>query len=427
MRNASATWATVALALGGCYVQPVRDARIVDQPAVVTIVGWTGWLEGGGGSGFLVAPDRVVTCRHVVEGTSEVYVRLANGRQVPVRGVVADSAEHDLALLAIDPVDPTEGIRPLAPARVPLAPGASLVQVGSPDFRAQTSVATTVKRVESADRQFGPVIVLRGGGAPGASGAPLLDAEGRFAGVMVGGPPEGDLSYAVPSRFVAELHEGPLVAMADWAARTQGKVPLRAVRRVNEARQEFKKGDFDAALRLFRRASAELGADAEEVESVHAGICRCLSRLGRDAEIFEHLRRVSAEHPEWAWLPGLRGECLGRSGRYAESLEPLRLACAGDPRRAYWRGLLSSALLRLGRDAEAEAEIRTALRLDPEWAWAHDAAGILLVRQGRFREAIPELEEAVRLDPDREDFRAHLATARSGADPSPPPAGPAMD
>ena len=136
---------------------------------------------------------------------------------------------------------------------------------------------------------------------------------------------------------------------------------------------------------------------------------------------------MAAQHPDWAWPHGLRGDWLGRSRRYAEAVEPLRLACARDPRRARWRGLLSHALFGLGRDAEAEADIRTALRLEPDWAWAHDMAGFLLVRQGRFREAIHEFEEAVRLAPEREAFRAHLATARTQVGQSPPPGSAAMD
>ena len=54
------------------------------------------------GSGFFIAPDRIITNRHVIEKSSRVEVHLLNGKKFPVRGVLAIDGEGDLALLSVD-------------------------------------------------------------------------------------------------------------------------------------------------------------------------------------------------------------------------------------------------------------------------------------------------------------------------------------
>src|SRR5205809_1729665 len=53
------------------------------------------------GSGFFIAPDRVITNRHVIERSNRVEVHLLDGKKIPVRGVLAIDGEGDLALLQI--------------------------------------------------------------------------------------------------------------------------------------------------------------------------------------------------------------------------------------------------------------------------------------------------------------------------------------
>src|ERR1041385_3628264 len=51
------------------------------------------------GSGFFIAPDKIITNRHVIERSSRVEVHLFDGKKFPVKGVVAVDGEGDLALL----------------------------------------------------------------------------------------------------------------------------------------------------------------------------------------------------------------------------------------------------------------------------------------------------------------------------------------
>ncbi|MCC6451913.1 MAG: serine protease, partial [Acidobacteria bacterium] len=54
------------------------------------------------GSGFFVGADRIITNRHVIEGSYRAEAHLLNDKRVPVKGVIAVDGEGDLALLQVD-------------------------------------------------------------------------------------------------------------------------------------------------------------------------------------------------------------------------------------------------------------------------------------------------------------------------------------
>ena len=54
------------------------------------------------GSGFFIAPNRVITNRHVIERSSRVEIHMLDGKKFAVKGVLAIDGEGDLALLQVD-------------------------------------------------------------------------------------------------------------------------------------------------------------------------------------------------------------------------------------------------------------------------------------------------------------------------------------
>src|SRR5512139_3815510 len=54
------------------------------------------------GSGFFIAPDRIVTNRHVIERSNRVEIHLIDGKKFVAKGVLAVDGEGDLALLQVD-------------------------------------------------------------------------------------------------------------------------------------------------------------------------------------------------------------------------------------------------------------------------------------------------------------------------------------
>jgi S1-C subfamily serine protease len=82
------------------------------------------------GSGFFIAPDRIITNRHVIEKSSRVEVHLLDGKKFPVRGVLAIDGEGDLALLQVD--IPRALANPLPIVQAVPQEGESIVVIGNP-------------------------------------------------------------------------------------------------------------------------------------------------------------------------------------------------------------------------------------------------------------------------------------------------------
>ncbi len=137
------------------------------------------------GSGFVYAPERVMTNAHVVAGVREPKVEV-NGRKVSATVVVYDP-DRDIAVLAV----PGLRVSSLAFAGEAKS-GADAVVVGYPQNGPFTATASRVRAKQDAR---GPdiyqsktvvreIYALRGRVLPGNSGGPLLAPDGKVYGVI---------------------------------------------------------------------------------------------------------------------------------------------------------------------------------------------------------------------------------------------------
>ncbi|MFF0202613.1 MarP family serine protease [Streptomyces sp. NPDC005017] len=156
------------------------------QRATVKIEGASG-TQGREGSGFVYAPERVMTNAHVVAGIDEPGVRVGGvGRSYEARVVLFDP-DKDVAVLYVPglraPVLPFDGTAGRGDAAVV----AGYPEDGGLDLRAATVASRLQARgqnIYSDEAVTREIYSIRSTVRPGNSGGPLLTTEGRVFGVV---------------------------------------------------------------------------------------------------------------------------------------------------------------------------------------------------------------------------------------------------
>jgi S1-C subfamily serine protease len=157
-------------------------------PSIVKITGVAASCNRGQeGSGWVVAPERVVTNAHVVAGMRSANVQIqGNGRQYDARVVVFDP-RRDLAVLSVP------GLTAPALTQGPdLKPSGSAVVAGFPldgPYRLDPARVRDVLKATGADIYGNPGVVrevysLFARVEPGNSGGPLLSPSGQVVGIV---------------------------------------------------------------------------------------------------------------------------------------------------------------------------------------------------------------------------------------------------
>jgi Trypsin-like peptidase domain len=130
------------------------------------------------GSGFIMSHGRIATNHHVVEGMNQAYVVFSDGAVKPVSGIVADSLQQDLIILAVE-----TGNRPSLTFgdEMSLQQGDSVYALGAPKGLELSFTNGIVSSFRKSEAQF--LIQTTAPIAPGSSGGPLFDRTGRVVGV----------------------------------------------------------------------------------------------------------------------------------------------------------------------------------------------------------------------------------------------------
>ena len=160
------------------------------------------------GSGFIASSDgKIVTNHHVVAHGRSAIVKLNNGAFFAVDGVLADDAEHDLAIIKVS--GKNLPVLPLADSDK-LSVGDHVVAIGSP-LGMQNSVSDGIVSAFREDTKGRQWIQTTAPASHGNSGGPLLTMQGEAAGVLTMKLSEGEnLNFAVPSKLLANFEVLPL-------------------------------------------------------------------------------------------------------------------------------------------------------------------------------------------------------------------------
>jgi S1-C subfamily serine protease len=216
-----------------------------ESPGVVTVISGDGL-----GSGFVISGSgEVLTNAHVVttgtgahiKRSGEVYVKFADGNQVPAR-IVGFDPNADVALLRINPAGLTLRPLPLG-STANLKVGSPVAAIGSP-FGEEQSLSVGV--VSATQRSIDSLTGFKIEGAiqtdaainHGNSGGPLLDASGRVLGInsqIETGTGDGSgVGFAVPidavRRSLAQLRRSGTVRYAYLGVQTVEVYPQLADR-----------------------------------------------------------------------------------------------------------------------------------------------------------------------------------------------------
>jgi serine protease Do len=194
------------------------------SPAVVTITvdsaGQAGYgpfsvPSTGVGSGFVFdASGLILTNHHVIEGSDRITVTFKDGSELPGT-VVASDAQHDLAVVKVDPKTslPTIPIGDASKLKV----GQQVIAIGSPLGTFTESVTSgilsatgrTIEVGSAGSRRTTTMTGLLQTDAsinPGNSGGPLLDDTGTVIGVNSAAAQSAQgIGFAIPIDVAADI------------------------------------------------------------------------------------------------------------------------------------------------------------------------------------------------------------------------------
>ena len=342
------------------------------KPAVVTIIVYDEKDKvAGSGSGFFVAPDRVVTNQHVVEGAYRAEVKMISGNVYSVKGLLAADGEADIVLLQVDV--PATLVNPLIVSRTSPQEGESVVVIGNPLGFLEGSVSTGVVSAVRDIPRVGRLIQITAPISPGSSGSAVVNMRGQVIGMVRGAFEAGqNLNIAVPADRITQLQPGFVRTLAAWATETRG-------RRRSAAELIFNKGnayrvidDCEKALSYFEEAVRIDG----DYGTAWFAVGNCNYDLGRYKQAGEAYKQVLRLEPGDANTYNNLGDVYHQQKRYEEAIESYKQAIHFDPShaRAYF-----NLGVTYGDTGKIEQEIqcyKQAIRLKPDYAAPYHNLGI---------------------------------------------------
>jgi hypothetical protein len=154
------------------------------------------------GSGFFIAPDRIVTNLHVIGNAHEIRIETFAGQTFTVQTIIATDAGSDLALLQVKGLLTNDVLQ--VESATP-AEGESIILLSNPRGSHWKVSHGRVGRVWLFEN-IGNRLQITAGIFPGSSGGPVLNQEGQVVGIAVMRIDSADdLNFAVPAANLKTL------------------------------------------------------------------------------------------------------------------------------------------------------------------------------------------------------------------------------
>lgn len=351
------------------------------------------------GSGFFVAPDRIVTNRHVIERSTRVEVHLMDGKRFVVKGVLAVDGEGDLAMLQVD--IPRAFAIPLPIVRSVPQEGESIVVVGNP-FGLEGSVSNGIVSAVREISGYGKIIQITAPISPGSSGSPVVNMYGQVIGIASLQAAEGQsLNFAIPSERILQLKVSELQTFSSLTAETQKNKRSAAERFYSQGVAQLSRDDYARALQFFERAT-ELDANYPEAW-YQAGFCYGV--LNRHQDALKASKQAARLRPEWAEAYVNIGASSYALGQFKEAVDAYRQALRVED-GADTQYSLGLSLSRLNRTDEEVLAYRRAITIKPDHANALERLGAAYFKLKRYAESAAAYDQLKTYKPDAKTYNA---------------------
>jgi serine protease Do len=173
------------------------------------------------GSGFVINPNGyIVTNNHVVDGATQITVKLSDGRELPGKVVGRDS-KTDIALLKVEATGLT--VIPLGDSSASQV-GEPVMAIGNP-FGLEQTVTTGIVSATGRAIGAGPYddfIQTDASINPGNSGGPLINARGQAIGINTAIFSQSGGSVGIGFAIPMSLAKNVVTQLADSGKVTRG-------------------------------------------------------------------------------------------------------------------------------------------------------------------------------------------------------------
>jgi S1-C subfamily serine protease len=203
---------------GAAGSQNVSFSSIVDQirPTLVYI-DVTARRSGASATGIIISnKGYILTCYHVIDGMTSIYVTLPDGQTIPAK-VVGGSKDRDDAIIKLNTVPPNLQVAKLG-SSASMAVGDYVMSAGfALGYKEPTFTFGIVSAFQTLSDGF-KYIQTNAPINPGDSGGPLVNMQGEVIGVNDAGEtfdnngdPIMDMEYCIPIDEIQSLIQSSVV------------------------------------------------------------------------------------------------------------------------------------------------------------------------------------------------------------------------
>jgi Flp pilus assembly protein TadD len=384
---------------------PVLIKKVEPSIIVILVYNREGKILGQGSGFFINKEGDVITNYHVLQEASRAVIRTKDGKEYPIKRVLAEDREGDLIRVSIDISE--EVVKPLPVATKLPDVGERVIVIGTPlgfDQTVSDGIVSAVREIPG----FGKIIQLTAPISPGSSGSPVINMKGEVIGIATFFVMAGqNLNFAIPGERLAKLiiGQGESLSereegrMKDWLASAEGlyTVGLRFLWAE----------DYGKALPYFIEAAKRNPGHGQ----AYFQIGYCFTRLGQYQEAIEPYKQAIRIQPNDAEVYNNLCFVYGKVGRFDEAIQSCGQAIQIKPDLAEVRNNLGWAYQMVGRYQDAIQSCKEAIRLKPDFALAHYNLANNYAALKQYEKAIESYKEAIRIQFDYAEGHSNLGAA----------------